>query len=212
MTVRLPSFSKMKCPHLRRLADQVGLVLASGSPRRRTILKELGLKFEIIVPSIREEFDPALSPAEQAIELARQKAASLKIEDQRCYLSCDTVVFLDGKFLDKPRDRDEAFKILKTLSGRTHSVITGLALRGGNDGRILTGFEESRVSFNELEDRQINEYIATGEPMDKAGAYGIQGMGGFLVDTVDGNIDNVIGLPVGELECLVRLFLENYDR
>jgi septum formation protein len=208
MTVRLPSFSKMSLPHLRRLADTPGLVLVSGSPRRKHILTEAGLRFEIIVPSVDEHIRTELPPEMMAMDLAGQKVKSVVPDGRRAYLGSDTIVVLDGEILTKPVDEDDAFRILSKLSGKCHSVFTGLTLLDSGRDRWHQMYEESRVCFNLFDDDAIRAYIATGEPLDKAGAYGIQGMGGFLVDSVEGNVDNVVGLPMTALEKLAALVLE----
>ena len=210
MTVRLPSFSKMKLENLRRLADQHKFILASGSPRRKRILTEVGIPFKIIVPRIEEDDYRGLSPQQLAIDLARRKAESIAIDNRGAILGCDTIVALGDKLLNKPADADDARRILRTLSGKTHSVFTGLALYDSTRKKCHCGVEESRVMFHELEVEAIDRYIASGEPLDKAGAYGIQGIGGFLVDSIEGNIDNVIGLPLRELEHLAGKFLSEY--
>lgn len=198
----------MSLPHLRRLADQPGLVLVSGSPRRKRILTDAGLRFEIIVPSVDEHIRPELPPEMLAMDLAGQKVKSIEPDGHRVYLGCDTIVVLDGEILTKPVDEEDAFRKLRKLSGNCHSVFTGLALLDSRRDRLHQMYEESRVCFNELTDEAVRTYIATGEPLDKAGAYGIQGMGGFLVDSVEGNIDNVVGLPMTALEKLATLVLE----
>lgn len=208
MTVRLPSFSKMKLENVRRLAGEFRFTLASGSPRRRKILNEVGISFEVIIPDIEEICDIRLPPEKLAIDLAQQKLASITATAGHVYLSCDTIVVLDGELLTKPLDVSDARRILFTLSGRTHSVYTGLALCNGSTNKHYYGVEESRVRFHKLDARIIDEYIASGEPLDKAGAYGIQGMGGFFVDSIEGNIDNVIGLPLAELELLAGQLLD----
>ncbi|MCP4568064.1 MAG: septum formation protein Maf [FCB group bacterium] len=200
----------MTFPRLKRLAEEVGLVLASGSPRRKTILTEALIPFEVIVPSIEEKITPGLSSAEQAMELARQKVLSIDKRNSKVYLSCDTIVVYDDQILMKPIDEADALRLLKILSGGTHSVFTGLALYDSRSEICHSGVEESRVRFNRVSDEELLRYIATGEPLDKAGAYGIQGMGRFLVDTVEGNIDNVVGLPMGELERLAGIYWETY--
>lgn len=207
MTVRLPSFSKMSLPNLRRLADNPGLVLVSGSPRRKQILTEAGLRFEIIVPSVDEHIRPELPPEMLVMDLAGQKVKSVEPDGRRAYLGCDTIVVLNGQVLTKPVDEEDAFRILRKLSGDCHSVFTGLTLLDSRRGRWHQMYEESRVCFNPLDEKAVRAYIATGEPLDKAGAYGIQGMGGFLVDSVEGNIDNVVGLPMTALERLAVLVL-----
>ncbi len=210
MMVRLPSYSKMNLPHLRRLADEHGLVLVSGSPRRKRILTDAGVFFEVIVPQVEEHIRPELPPEMLAMDLAAQKVRSVEHDNRRAYLGCDTIVVLAGEILTKPADEHDAFRILSRLSGNDHLVFTGLALYGAGRDHWYQIFEESRVRFNRLDDDSIRSYIATGEPLDKAGAYGIQGMGGFLVDSVEGNIDNVVGLPMSALERIASRYWEAY--
>ncbi len=212
MTVRLPSFSKMNLPNLRRLADEIGLVLVSGSPRRKRILTEAGLTFDVVLPEADEQLRPELSPEQQAMDLAGRKVMSVRPRDRRAYLGCDTIVVVEGEIMTKPADADDAVRILKKLSGSDHTVISGLALYDPGHDRLHQTYEQSRVHFNDLDDDAVRRYIATGEPLDKAGAYGIQGMGAFLVDTVEGNVDNVIGLPMCALEQLATLFWKTYGR
>lgn len=208
--VRLPSYSRTNLPNLRRLAEMVGLVLVSGSPRRKKILTDAGIPFEIVVPVVEEKLTPGLPPDRQAIDLARQKVMSVPKKKNKAYLGCDTIVVLEGEILTKPTDETDAERILKKLSGNRHSVFSGLALYDSRHEIWYEAFEESRVLFNHLDETDLAEYIATGEPLDKAGAYGIQGMGGFLVDSVQGNIDNVVGLPMGSLEQLAARYWERY--
>jgi septum formation protein len=195
-----------------RLADNPGLVLVSGSPRRKMILEKIGIQFEIVVPSVDETFAPHVPPNRLAVELAREKVQSISAKTARAYLGCDTIVALGDTLLSKPTDEDDAFRMLKLLSGKTHSVFTGLALYNGESGDEHSGVEETRVIFNHVSDEKIREYIRSGEPMDKAGAYGIQGMGRFLVDRYEGNLDNVIGLPLNTLERLAAKFTAKYGR
>jgi len=210
--VRLPSFSKMNFPNLSRVAATVGLVLVSGSPRRRQILAEANIPFETVVPGADEKVQPGLSPGDLVMDLARQKVLMVGKMNHRAYLGCDTIVVLDGEILIKPRDEADAMRILRKLSGRQHSVYSGLALYDGKNEVWHRAFEESRVRFNHLDERSLIDYVASGEPLDKAGAYGIQGMGGFLVDSVEGNIDNVVGLPMHALERLAAQFWDRYAR
>lgn len=206
MTVRLPSFSTMTLPNLRRLADRIGLVLVSGSPRRREILSQIGIPFEVIIPAIDESVSLDCPPAHLAAELARLKTDAIPKDGRRAYLGGDTIVVYDNHILNKPTDVADAMRMLTFLSGKTHSVFTGLALYDSARNLCHSGVEESRVTFNHLDEQMLARYIATGEPLDKAGAYGIQGMGRFLVDSIEGNIDNVIGLPMGELERIAEQF------
>lgn len=196
----------MKLPHLRRLADEVGLVLASGSARRRDILTQAGIAFETITPMINEKIIEGLAPGAQAVNMARQKLESITDKSGSAYLTCDTIVVLEDRIFTKPTDKADALSILKTLSGKTHSVFTGLILYDSSGNRSFSGVEETRVSFTRPKEKKLIDYIDSGEPLDKAGAYGIQGMGRFLVDSLAGNIDNVIGLPMIELERVTGLF------
>ena len=163
------------------------VVLASGSPRRREILSMLGIEFEIKVSDADETVDPNLSPADTVMAIAAKKSQGI---DGDIVISADTIVCLDGKIIGKPSDYEDAFKILKMLSGRTHEVYTGVCVNG------KTAYELSEVAFNELSDEEIKAYILTGEPMDKAGAYAAQGKGACFVREIKGDFFNVMGLPV----------------
>ncbi len=200
----------MMYPDLIKMAETRGLVLASGSPRRRELLTQAEIDFDIVIPDIDEELTEGLTPAEQVLNLARQKVTAVPHDGRRVYLSCDTIVVLDDEILNKPEDEDHAFDMLSRLSGRTHSVFSGLVLFDAHRNEMVDGFDESRVHFNHVTDEQIRNYIAGGEPMDKAGAYGIQGLGRFLVDSVEGNIDTVIGLPMGVLDTLAERIMAFY--
>lgn len=186
----------MKYKDLRQLARQHDLVLGSGSPRRARLLQELDIEFRKIIPQIDETSRPGEKPCACALRLAEEKAESLlsQLQDGEIVLAGDTIVVLDEVILGKPSNEEEAFETLTRLTGRTHYVCTALALADG-DGLVCSGTEQTEVKFNRVTPDQIREYIASGEPMDKAGAYGIQGMGAFLVDSIEGNLDNVIGLP-----------------
>ncbi len=186
----------MKYKDLLQLAKQYRLVLGSGSPRRARLLEELGIKFRKMVPEIDESVRDGEHPISYALRLAEEKAESITrgLKDDEIVMSVDTIVVLDDVILGKPSTEDEAFETLSRLAGHTHYVCTALAL-ADRDGLACSGTEQTEVNFNEVTPEQIREYIATGEPMDKAGAYGIQGMGAFLVDSIEGNLDNVIGLP-----------------
>ena len=173
------------------------IILASQSPRRRELLTSMGLEFDIIVPNVCEDLIDGLSPAEFAAELSRRKLnevlESLEVVDDAVIIAADTVVTIDGKILGKPANEVEAFEMLKMLSGRRHSVITGLSVAIG--AKVVTDFCETKVKFRDLTDGEIREYIKTGELFDKAGAYGIQGAAKDFVETYDGSYDNVVGLP-----------------
>jgi septum formation protein len=175
------------------------LVLASGSPRRRQLLSEAGLRFECVESGVEERREPNEDARIYASRMAHAKslAVSRQIADA-IVLGADTVVECVGEILEKPRDAADASRMLTTLSGRTHVVVTAFAI--ANNGRIVEGDAiESRVLFRPLDHEEIRDYIATGEPFDKAGAYGIQGVGGGFISRVDGPRDNVMGLPVREV-------------
>ncbi len=174
------------------------LILASRSPRRQELLRLLGVPFECR-PTDCDESCSLIHPADHALELARRKAlaAEAVCDAGDVILSSDTVVFCDGQILGKPRDEEEAFRMLRKLSGRTHTVCTAVCLR--REGRNHDLCSQTNVTFRELTDDQIRRYVATGEPMDKAGAYGIQGQGALLVEGIHGDYYTVVGLPVSKL-------------
>ncbi len=183
------------------------LILASQSPRRRELLGQMGLRdFKIISPDIDERMDPALSPAELVRSLSAQKAAAVAAQAApgALIVAADTVVALDGAVLGKPADARDAFRMLTALSGRRHEVYTGVTVRRGADA--VTEHEVTSVSFRPLTPAEIEAYIATGEPMDKAGAYGIQGYGALLAEGVFGDYFNVMGLPVNRLRAILARF------
>ena len=174
------------------------LILASQSPRRREILHMLGYAFDCR-PAHADETIPAGTPPEKAVELLAERkalAARLTAEDADTVLGSDTVVVLDGAILGKPADRSGAARMLRALSGRTHTVYTGVALLKGDEKIVF--HDRAAVTFYPLDDAEIAAYIATGEPMDKAGAYGIQGRGSALVEGIQGDFFTVMGLPAGK--------------
>lgn len=172
------------------------LVLASKSPRRIQLLRELGLEFDIIPSEAEAEADPELAPEEavQKIALSKGLDVARRVPSDALVLAADTLVYLDGEHLGKPRSVEEAKAMLRTLSGREHTVVTGIALIRGD--RVLTEAERTEVKFRPLTDDEIDAYVATGEPMDKAGAYGAQGKGALLIEGLRGDYFNVVGLPV----------------
>lgn len=183
------------------------IILASQSPRRRELLERMGLEHFEIRPAVGEEnTSPHLSPAQLVEELSRQKAqeVALTAAAQDIIIAADTVVAADDRVLGKPRDREDAMNMLRFLSGRTHTVYTGVTVRQG--GQVLTQHEATQVVFRPLTDREIAAYVATGEPMDKAGAYGIQSRGCVLVEGICGDYYNVMGLPVCRLTLMLRQF------
>ncbi len=183
----------------------MAIVLASGSPRRRELLEMLGLKDLIVCPAQGEErAAPGLAPGELVIALAGAKAAEVAAQfgPDDLILAADTVVALPGRILGKPHSEAEAAEMLRALSGRSHFVYTGLVLRRGEC--ILVEMEETKVFFRPLSDREIRAYIATGEPMDKAGSYGIQGKGSLFVEGLEGDYFNVMGLPLCRLGKMLK--------
>jgi septum formation protein len=173
-------------------------ILASRSPRRQLLLAQIGLEPEIIPCEIDEELDSSRSPAENATSLALQKAKTVAVGiSSGIVLGADTIVALDGHMLGKPIDQDDAVRMLEMLSGRTHTVATGFALIDRPSDRYVTGVEETRVTFRAIPRNEIDEYVAGGSPMDKAGAYGIQDdYGAVFVTRVEGCFYNVVGLPL----------------
>ena len=179
-------------------------LLASSSPRRRQLLAQLGLTFTIRAADIDETMDPDRRPSEEVGRISAQKAAAVAAEPETIVIAADTIVCMDGRILGKPKTEDEAFAMLKNLAGRSHEVLTGLTVRQG--GRSVTQVERTRVQFRPCRDEELRAYIATGEPMDKAGAYGIQGKGALLVQGIRGDYYNVVGLPVARVARILRTF------
>jgi len=186
----------------------MNLVLASGSPRRKELLGNMGFSgFTVLKPDFDEDAVTAPDPGGlvEALSAGKAEAAAREVSDpEALLLAADTVVVLDGAVLGKPRDEADAFRMLSALSGRTHRVYTGVTLRRG--GEVLTGHEVSEVTFRSLTEEEIRNYIATKEPMDKAGAYGIQGFGALLVEGIRGDYFNVMGLPVCRLGTMLKQF------
>ncbi|MGP7816827.1 Maf family protein [Niallia sp. 01092] len=174
------------------------LILASSSPRRKELLEDLRLSFEVSSSDVDESFDHALSPEEVVMDLAKRKAEAISSNKNNTFIiGADTIVFYDGNILGKPKTREQAFSMLKQLSGKTHSVFTGVAIVA--NGSSSQFYEKTNVLFWELSDEEIHRYLDTGEPFDKAGAYGIQGVGRILVKKITGDYFTVVGLPVSRL-------------
>lgn len=178
------------------------LVLASQSPRRRELLALIGLAHEVRPADIDESYLPGETPEQHCERLAREKAATLvpRVSGDAVIVGSDTIVVVDGRVLVKPDDAADAARMLRLLSGRSHTVLTAVAV--ARHGRIESAVERVNVSFRELDDAEITAYIATREPMDKAGAYGIQGYGATIVSRIEGDYFAVMGLA---LNLLVRL-------
>ena len=176
------------------------IVLASGSPRRRQLLEQIGLTGFRVLPSDADESLPdGIAPGEAVERLSARKGAAVAAQARpgALVIAADTVVALDGAILGKPRDEGEAREMLSALSGRTHQVYTGVSLF--HRGERRTEHEVTAVTFRPLSQEEIAAYVATGEPMDKAGAYGIQGLGALLVERLEGDYFNVMGLPLCRL-------------
>jgi septum formation protein len=179
------------------------VVLASGSPRRRQLLELIGIEHEVMPSNIDETMRPREAPRRHAERLAREKASVVaKREPDRITIAADTIVVINRKVLGKPVDADDARRMLSMLSGREHTVITAVAVARGR--KLRSAIEEVRVRFRRLREDEIDAYIATGEPMDKAGAYGIQGYGATIVQCVEGDYFAVMGLPLARLVTLLR--------
>ena len=173
------------------------LILASASPRRMELLAAAGFVFDVLVSGADEDAPEGLPPDETAKRNALAKAMALPEDRESLIIGADTVVALDGRIYGKPASPQDAITTLETLSGRTHEVVTGVALV--NDNAFYSFAETTKVTFRELSRDEIDAYVATGEPLDKAGAYGIQGAGGALVESIEGDYDNVVGLPMARL-------------
>lgn len=178
------------------------VILASGSPRRTQLLSQVGMKHEVVISRIEEKVTSKI-PQEVVKELSRQKAEDVfgRIDGDVLVIGADTVVSADGRILGKPADEEEAFDMLRHIAGRAHSVFTGVTLCIRTDGRdeIRTFAEETKVFVDHMTDEEIHHYIQSGEPMDKAGAYGIQGKFAAFVNGIEGDYNNVVGLPVGRI-------------
>ena len=177
----------------------MAMILASQSPRRRQLLGQMGFSFTVRPAKGEELPHPELTPAQLVEELARQKALEVSAEADAddVVVAADTVVAIDGKVLGKPHDKVHAAQMLSALSGREHTVYTGVAVKRGET--LLVEHEATQVRFRPLTEREIDLYIQTGEPMDKAGSYGIQGYGALLVEGIRGDYFNVVGLPICRL-------------
>ncbi len=187
------------------------IILASGSPRRKEILNNIGLKFEVAVSNADESsVNPDSIPVGvyvQELALLKASAVAEDVEDA-LIIAADTVVACDGKILGKPKTSEDAVVMLKSLSGKCHSVFTGICVMRTRDLYSVCKMKETKVYFKELTDEKIRGYVESGEPMDKAGAYGIQGLGSLLVDKIEGDYLNVVGLPA---TCLAEILEKEFD-
>lgn len=180
-------------------------ILASASPRRKEILENAGFSFEIVVSDADETINESLSPDKTVEELAKRKALSVWQENRDAVVfGCDTVVAVDGKILGKPCDDDEAFGMIKSLSGKVHTVSTGVCICSEDKTEVFSN--TTQVEFYPLSDETIRSYIATGEGKDKAGSYGIQGYGCVLIKEIKGDYFSVMGLPVSQAARVLASF------
>ncbi len=192
--------ARMKVPHL---------ILASASPRRAELLRNAGIPFTVDVPNIAEDAIPRESPVDHAERLAREKAEVVaKRNPEKIVLGADTIVVVDDQILGKPRDPQDAARMLQLLSGRSHQVITGVcfAKPAASNQQLATCSEQTTVHFAPLSASDIEDYIASNEPMDKAGAYAIQGIASRWITRIEGDYANVVGLPVALVWKMLQKF------
>jgi len=193
------------CSFVARLISERPLVLASASPRRKSILEGLGLEFSVAPSGVDETEVDGESPEEHVVRLAGLKASAVAVRyASGTVIGADTIVLLDGALLGKPADPPDAVRMLHAISGRWHEVLTGLAVVRCSDGATVRGFERTRVLVRELADGDIDDYVAGGEPLDKAGSYAIQDCGAAVVSRVEGCFYNVVGLPVVRMTRLLE--------
>lgn len=184
------------------------IILASASPRRAELLNQLGLDFQVIPSDVSEVIpEKSTAPQELVTKLALHKASDVACKVERgLVIGADTLVVLEDIIFGKPSGPAEAVKMLSILSGKYHSVYTGIAMVQVPSGRTEAGYSETKVKFRSLAEEEIQSYVATGEPLDKAGAYGIQGKGGVLVERIEGCYFNVVGLPLSKLAEMLQKF------
>ena len=181
------------------------VILASASPRRKEILQNTKHNFDIQKPEIEEEILENESPEDLVVRLAYEKAFDVaKRNTDRLVIGADTIVALDNEVLGKPKDQNEAYQMIKRLSNKTHKVITGISLINLKENKIIKDYVVSFVTFKDLSEDSIKDYINTNESLDKAGAYGIQGYGALLVKNIQGDYFNIVGLPISRLSDLLK--------
>ena len=181
------------------------IILASASPRRKEILQNTKLKFDIEKSDIEEVVLENESPEDMVVRLAYEKAFDVaKRNTDRLVIGADTIVALDDEVLGKPKDKEEAYQMIKRLSNKTHKVITGISLINLKENKIIKDYVVSLVTFKDLSEDSIKDYINTNESLDKAGAYGIQGYGALLVKNIQGDYFNIVGLPISRLSDLLK--------
>ena len=184
----------------------MNIILASASPRRKEILENTNIKFDIISSSIEELVLDGESPCQMVMRLAFEKGIDIASKyKSNLVISADTIVVLDDNVLGKPKDEEEARQMISNLSGRTHQVITGISLINLEKNKKIIDYVISNVKFKKLSKDDINDYIKTKESLDKAGAYGIQGYGALLVEEIQGDYFNIVGLPISKLSDLLKI-------
>lgn len=185
----------------------MNIILASASPRRKEILENTNVKFKIMASSIEELTLEGESPCKMVMRLAFEKGIDIAFRQKSdLVISADTIVVLDNTVLGKPKDEIEARKMITSLSGRTHQVITGISLINLDNNKKIIDYVISNVKFKNLSEEDINDYIRTKESLDKAGAYGIQGYGALLVEEIQGDYFNIVGLPISRLSDLLKKY------
>ena len=180
----------------------MSIILASQSPRRRELMGLFRVPFEIQVADIDETMDPQKSAFDEVARVSRRKALAISRKPEDLVIAADTIVVCEGRILGKPRDEEDAVSMLRLLSGRDHQVMTGMTVL--RDEQILSHTEVTDIHFRSLSDAEIRSYVATGEPMDKAGSYGIQGGAALFCEKMSGDYYNVVGLPVCKLGMMLK--------
>ncbi len=184
------------------------IYLASASPRRKELLSQINLNFEILVPEVKEINDNTLAP-EEVVKLnseIKALAVSKQVDKNSIIIAADTIVVFDNIILGKPKDKNDAIHTLKLLSGKKHKVITGVTLIFNNLSKIETNFVESYVYFKNMTNDEIMYYVESGEPMDKAGSYGIQGLGAIFIEKIEGDYNNIVGLPISLIYDILKKY------
>lgn len=183
------------------------LVLASSSPRREKLLKQLGLDFTIVPGKIDESQFTSLPPEKMVVELARAKAEEIAgLVEDTIIIAADTVVVYNNDVLGKPINKENAREMLKKLQGDKHTVLTGIGILSTEDGLSTFQYDRTEVYMREMEEGEIMSYVDTGEPLDKAGSYGIQGLGGMFIEKINGSYFTVVGLPIHKLAIMLKKF------
>lgn len=183
----------------------MNIILASGSPRRREILANTNAKFDVLTSDVDERIFKFEEPTQLVLRLAFEKCMDIAINNpESLVIGADTIVVLDNEILGKPRNEDEAFDMLSKLSNREHQVITGMSIVNIENNKKIVDYTISNVKFKNLTDQDIRDYISTGECLDKAGSYGIQGYGALLVKEIQGDYFNIVGLPISKLSDILK--------